>query len=90
MKDEEFSQGIKVKVRLTGNGSATLFVPGLDEHYHSHHGARQELAYVCIRHGLAPLLPGFRLQKLPRALEHATLKPNRYDLIYFDAFAPDK
>ena len=47
----------KVEVRLTADGSATLFVPALNEHYHSQHGARQESAHVFIRHGLLPLLP---------------------------------
>ena len=40
----------------TADGSLTLFVPGLNEHYHSTHGARQESAHVFIAHGLAPLL----------------------------------
>ncbi|GAB2854129.1 tRNA (5-methylaminomethyl-2-thiouridine)(34)-methyltransferase MnmD [Hymenobacter ruber] len=47
----------KVEVRRTADGSATLFVPALNEHYHSQHGARQESAHVFIRHGLLPLLP---------------------------------
>lgn len=46
----------KVEVRLTADGSATLYVPALDEYYHSTHGARQESAHVFIKHGLAPLL----------------------------------
>lgn len=44
-------------MRRTADGSATLFVPALNEHYHSQHGARQESAHVFIRHGLEPLLP---------------------------------
>ena len=51
------SAGPKVEVRRTADGSATLFVPALNEHYHSQHGARQESAHVFIRQGLAPLLP---------------------------------
>lgn len=47
----------KVEVRRTADGSATLFAPALNEHYHSRHGARQESAHVFIRHGLLPLLP---------------------------------
>ena len=57
MKKEECPAGPKVEVRVTADGSATLFVPALNEHYHSQHGARQESAHVFIRHGLAPLLP---------------------------------
>jgi tRNA U34 5-methylaminomethyl-2-thiouridine-forming methyltransferase MnmC len=57
MKNEEFSGEPKVEVRRTADGSATLFVPALNEHYHSQHGARQESAHVFIEAGLAPLLP---------------------------------
>lgn len=46
----------QVEVRQTGDGSYTLFVPALNEHYHSHHGAEQESAHVFIRHGLWPVL----------------------------------
>lgn len=175
MKNEEFSGGPKVEVRRTADGSATLFVPALNEHYHSAHGARQESAHVFIRHGLAPLLaaaaetgqllsileiglgtglnalltleaaqaagasieydgletfplppavvaalqpewdergtpikelfaelhaapwnapvellPGFRLRKLHQPLQEAALPGGYYNLIYFDAFAPEK
>ncbi|WP_460549033.1 tRNA (5-methylaminomethyl-2-thiouridine)(34)-methyltransferase MnmC2 [Hymenobacter daeguensis] len=50
------SNNSKIEVRVTGDGSATLFVPALNEHYHSHHGARQESAHVFIGAGLRPLL----------------------------------
>jgi tRNA U34 5-methylaminomethyl-2-thiouridine-forming methyltransferase MnmC len=168
----------KVEVRLTGDGSATLFVPALNEHYHSHHGARQESAHVFIQAGLMPLLeaggstherpwrvlevglgtglnamltlqagqdaptksfveydaletlplpaevvaalqpewdqqgrpwaghfaylhtapwnapvamtPWFTITKMQQPLEEANLPATRYDLIYFDAFAPEK
>ena len=46
----------KVEVRRTADGSATLYAPGLDEHYHSRHGARQESQHVFIEAGLLPLL----------------------------------
>lgn len=36
----------------TADGSATLYVPELDEHYHSVHGAVQESLHVFIEHGL--------------------------------------
>ena len=175
MKNEEFSDGPKVEVRRTADGSATLFVPALNEHYHSQHGARQESAHVFIRHGLLPLLPaaaetgqplrileiglgtglnalltldaaqaagasiaydgletfplppavvaalqpewdecgtpvkerfaelhaapwntpvallpGFQLRKLHQPLREAVLPASHYQLIYFDAFAPEK
>ena len=50
------SNNSKIEVRVTADGSATLFVPALNEHYHSTHGARQESAHVFIRAGLEPLL----------------------------------
>ena len=56
MNDEEFSGQAKVEVRRTADGSATLYVPALDEHYHSRHGARQESEHVFIAAGLRPLL----------------------------------
>ncbi|MET4076622.1 tRNA (5-methylaminomethyl-2-thiouridine)(34)-methyltransferase MnmD [Hymenobacter sp. UYCo722] len=57
MNSEQILGEPKVEVRMTADGSATLFVPALDEHYHSQHGARQESVHVYIRHGLLPLLP---------------------------------
>ena len=163
----------KVEVRTTADGSPTLYVPALDEHYHSRHGAAQESRHVFIEAGLRPLLaagagqpgplqvlevglgtglnalltlaaagpgaavaytgyetqplpaeavaalatqwadnphlsqafarlhgapwgagtrlaPGFELLKVPAPVEAASLPAGRYDLIYFDAFAPDK
>jgi tRNA U34 5-methylaminomethyl-2-thiouridine-forming methyltransferase MnmC len=37
---------------VTGDGSSTLYVPGLDEHYHSVHGALSESMHVFIGNGL--------------------------------------
>ncbi len=39
-------------LQQTADGSATLFVPGLDEHYHSVKGARTESVHVFIDMGL--------------------------------------
>lgn len=36
----------------TEDGSKTIFLPELNEHYHSSHGALQEAQHVFIRHGL--------------------------------------
>jgi tRNA U34 5-methylaminomethyl-2-thiouridine-forming methyltransferase MnmC len=46
----------KIEVRTTADGSPTLYVPALDEHYHSHHGAAQESRHVFIAAGLQPFL----------------------------------
>lgn len=43
---------MKTEIRLTKDGSATLFVPELNEHYHSINGALQESLHVFIKAGL--------------------------------------
>jgi tRNA U34 5-methylaminomethyl-2-thiouridine-forming methyltransferase MnmC len=43
---------MKNKITLTSDGSHTIYVPELDEHYHSIHGAVQESALVYIQNGL--------------------------------------
>ena len=40
------------EIRLTADGSKTLYLPHLDETYHSSHGAIQEAVHVFIEHGL--------------------------------------
>ena len=47
--DSKFSQ---LQVELSSDGSATLYVPLLNEHYHSVHGARNESMHVFINAGL--------------------------------------
>lgn len=44
------------QLRLTEDGSYTLFVPELEEHYHSINGALSESLHVYIQAGLLPLL----------------------------------
>ena len=44
------------KIITTHDGSASIFVPELNEHYHSIHGAVQESAHVFIDIGLEPFL----------------------------------
>ena len=39
-------------IEQTADGSATLFVPELDEHYHSVKGARTESQHIFIDMGL--------------------------------------
>lgn len=43
---------MKRTLTKTADGSYTLYVPELDEHYHSMHGALQEANHVFIQHGL--------------------------------------
>ncbi|UOQ53804.1 tRNA (5-methylaminomethyl-2-thiouridine)(34)-methyltransferase MnmD [Hymenobacter cellulosivorans] len=169
---QETEGGVKVEVRTTADGSSTLYVPALDEHYHSTHGALQEAQHVYLAAGLeAKLAPAtgpvrvleigfgtglnalltlqrsltarhiieydtlekyplpptviqslgveryvlnpellafheylhaapwkevvhltehFLLHKQPTALQDTALPAQRYNVIYFDAFAPDK
>ncbi|MBX0291578.1 tRNA (5-methylaminomethyl-2-thiouridine)(34)-methyltransferase MnmD [Hymenobacter sp. HSC-4F20] len=47
-----------VEVRATADGSSTLYVPALNEHYHSTHGALQEARHVYLAAGLEPALTG--------------------------------
>ena len=42
----------KKELKITEDGSHTLFVPSLDETYHSSHGAIQESMHVFIDAGL--------------------------------------
>lgn len=42
-----------IEIRQTADGSKTLYLPELDETYHSSHGAMQEAMHVFIQHGLA-------------------------------------
>ena len=162
----------EVQLRATADGSGTLYVPALDEHYHSTHGAVQEARHVYLAAGLEPALaaaagsvrvlevgfgtglnalltlersrtaavpirydtvekhplpwelvrglatapelqepplpafrqqlheatweqpvaltPGFTLRKLAGELQNRPLEAAVYQVIYFDAFAPDK
>ncbi len=45
----------KLELTTTADGSQTLFVPGLNEHYHSINGALQESELVFIQNGLLHL-----------------------------------
>lgn len=47
---------METKLVITGDGSTSLFIPDLDEHYHSIHGAIQESIHVFINAGLTPIL----------------------------------
>lgn len=39
-------------IKKTNDGSTTIYLPDLDENYHSNHGAIQEALHVFIQHGL--------------------------------------
>jgi tRNA U34 5-methylaminomethyl-2-thiouridine-forming methyltransferase MnmC len=44
-----------LELKKTADGSFTLYVPDLDEHYHSYHGALQEAKHVFIQNGVLML-----------------------------------
>jgi tRNA U34 5-methylaminomethyl-2-thiouridine-forming methyltransferase MnmC len=46
---------MKLQIRKTADNSDTIFVPTMDEHYHSIHGAWQESLHVFINEGLNQL-----------------------------------
>lgn len=54
---------------VTSDGSHSLYVPALDETYHSRHGAVQESEHVFIRHGLRYLIQSPRAYRPLRLLE---------------------
>ena len=164
---EPVSDGLKRELQITSDGSHTLYMPDMDEHYHSVNGAIQESEHVFIEAGLhrlskkeirvleigfgtglnafltlldsrqadrhityysmelypldialvqnlnygkvlcageedmfmalheapwnqsASITPNFTLHKMKGDCNQAEL-PNEIDLVYFDAFAPDK
>lgn len=47
---------MKSEIRITSDGSPTLFVPEINEHYHSVHGAMAESRHVFIEAGLKKAL----------------------------------
>jgi tRNA U34 5-methylaminomethyl-2-thiouridine-forming methyltransferase MnmC len=49
------NQPLQRQIVITGDGSHTLYIPDLGEHYHSIHGAIQESEHVFIQTGLALL-----------------------------------
>lgn len=49
---------METKLIITADGSHTLYVPGMDEHYHSRFGALTESKHIFIDAGLASLPTG--------------------------------
>ena len=43
---------MKRELRETADGSMTIYLPEMDEHYHSYHGAMQEAIHVFIENGI--------------------------------------
>ena len=54
----------KPELRISEDGSTTLYLASLDEHYHSYHGAIQESMHLFIKEGLAKLPPSESLNIL--------------------------
>ena len=47
---------MKIEIITSDDGSSTIFLPELNETYHSTHGALQEAKHVFIQHGLSFLV----------------------------------
>ena len=45
------------EIKITKDGSNTLFLQDIDEHYHSVHGAIQESLHVFIKNGIQKISP---------------------------------
>ncbi len=52
MSKHKLKSGREVELKMSDDGSHTLFVPELNEHYHSVYGARTESMHVFIKNGL--------------------------------------
>jgi tRNA U34 5-methylaminomethyl-2-thiouridine-forming methyltransferase MnmC len=78
----------KIEVRTTADGSPTLYVPALDEHYHSRHGAAQESRHVFIAAGLQPLLDAGLGQTQPLRLLEVGLGTGLNALLTLEAVQP--
>jgi tRNA U34 5-methylaminomethyl-2-thiouridine-forming methyltransferase MnmC len=47
---------LRREIKVTGDGSKTLFIPEWDENYHSSHGAVQEAKHVFLKYGLGEIV----------------------------------
>jgi tRNA U34 5-methylaminomethyl-2-thiouridine-forming methyltransferase MnmC len=47
---------LRREIKVTGDGSKTLFIPDWDENYHSSHGAVQEAKHVFLKYGLGEII----------------------------------
>ena len=66
---------MKRVIEKTDDGSATLFVPELNEHYHSTKGARTESQHIFINAG--------RLCRTPRNHSHRGQHPQGHEKAFF-------
>lgn len=88
MNREQSDYASKIEVRTTADGSPTLYVPALNEHYHSHHGAAQESRHVFIEAGLAPLLAAGLGKEQPLRLLEVGLGTGLNALLTLEAVQP--
>ena len=88
MSSEQSDIESKIEVRTTADGSPTLYVPALDEHYHSTHGAQQESRHVFIEAGLRPLLEAGNGQTTPLKVLEVGLGTGLNALLTLEAAQP--
>ena len=48
---------MKREIKLTSDGSRTIYLPELDETYHSNHGAFNEAMHIFIEQGIRTFSP---------------------------------
>ena len=46
---------LRREIKVTNDGSKTLFIPDWNENYHSSHGAVQEAKHVFLKYGLGAI-----------------------------------
>jgi tRNA U34 5-methylaminomethyl-2-thiouridine-forming methyltransferase MnmC len=59
----------ELKIIPTGDGSSTIYIPELDEHYHSVHGSMAEAKHVFVQHGYLYALEKLNRQPIIAILE---------------------
>ncbi|MEJ4087614.1 tRNA (5-methylaminomethyl-2-thiouridine)(34)-methyltransferase MnmD [Galbibacter orientalis] len=55
---------MKREIIQTSDGSSTIYIKDLDEHYHSKHGAIQEAYHVFLKSGFFPFLKNNKIEEL--------------------------
>jgi len=55
---------LKREIIQTSDGSSTIYIKDLDEHYHSKHGAIQEAYHVFLKSGFFPFLKNNKIEEL--------------------------
>ena len=60
---------MKSEIVITEDGSSSIYLPELEEHYHSFHGAIQESEHVFVKNGLTDFLDANEVSILENELD---------------------